>query len=115
MSHPAGFREAGSQVCFASQACTAQMPHPGWDGTGEETPGALGTDKLGQYPDMLWGLGASYSLSVKAQVARSISWWCHGVLVMNAGTGTRMRPWYGISPPRRPQLYLPSSPSQNGR
>lgn len=94
MSHPAGFREARSQVCFVSQACSAQLPHPGWDGTGEETPEALGTDMLGQhplgptFPDVLWGLGACYSLSVKAQAAHSISWWCHRVLVMNAGTGT---------------------------
>lgn len=50
MSHPAGFREAGSQVCFASQVCASQLPHLDWDGIGEETPEAPGADMLGQHP-----------------------------------------------------------------
>lgn len=77
MSRPADFREAGSQV---SQACTAQLPHPGWDSPGEEPPEALGTGMLGQHPSgptfpaLRWGLTyACYSLSNKAQAAHSTS------------------------------------------
>lgn len=79
MSHPAGFREAGSQECFPSQACTTQLPHPGWDDGVEEAPEALGTDMPGQHPlgptftDMLWALGICFSSSVKAQMAHSTS------------------------------------------
>lgn len=84
MSHPAGFREAESQVCLAFQACATQLPHPGWDGGEEEALKALGTDAPGQhplgptFPDMLCEFGICFSLSGKAQMAHSTSWWCQG-------------------------------------
>lgn len=49
----------------------------------------LGQRPLGPtFPDVLWGLGTCFSLSVEAQATHSFSWWCHGVLVMNVGTET---------------------------